>query len=193
LYVNWSEALPQVMKPGRSGLRMVLRLVCSVFHPSPGALRTVGAHLSSKLNDLGIDRHDPVVTGHGYTKVAVSHEVRVADLVVKRVDSSMHLVAALPDEVRVKIHVVVAPPLLLRPFLAPQLRTQLWRAAVGGGSAEVPIWGVHVEMGINAHTRGSLQRAGVPTKGESEEETQTRPCSMAKRVAAVRELTPSLW
>ena len=69
------------MKPGRSGIRKVLRLVCSVFHPAAGALRTVGAQLSSKLHDLGIDRHYPVVTGHRYTMVAVSHEVRVADLV----------------------------------------------------------------------------------------------------------------
>lgn len=53
--------------------------------------------------------------------------------------------------------------------------------------------GCHIEMGINAHIREPLQRAGIPTTGDSEEETHTRPCSMAKRVAVVRELTPSLW
>jgi hypothetical protein len=77
-------------------------------------------------------------------------------------------------------------------YFARLLRTQLWRVVVAGGSAEVPIWGVRLELGIYAHTRGSLQRAGMPTTGDSEEEIQTRPCSMAKRVAAVRELTPSL-
>jgi hypothetical protein len=52
----------------------------------------------------------------------------------------------------------------------------------------MPIWGAHIEMGINAHIR-ELQRG----QGYLERETQRRPCSNAERVAAVRELTPSLW
>ena len=42
-------------------------------------------------------------------------------------------------------------------------------------------------MGIYAHKENRRER------GHLERESQTRPCSKAKRVAAVRELTPSLW
>jgi hypothetical protein len=50
-------------------------------------------------------------------------------------------------------------------------------------------------MGLNAHTH-----KGTPTESEDAYKRslrargcQRRPCSKAKRVAAVRELTPSLW
>jgi hypothetical protein len=60
----------------------------------------------------------------------------------------------------------------------------------------MPIRGAHIAGERNwayMPTRGTLQRAGMPTIRELEEESQARPCSKAKRVAAVRELTPSLW
>jgi hypothetical protein len=56
----------------------------------------------------------------------------------------------------------------------------------------MPIWGAHIEMGINAH-KGNHRRRGCLQERCSEEESQRSRCSMAKRVAAVREFTPSLW
>src|SRR5215212_2431907 len=69
-------------------------------------------------------------------------------------------------------------------------RGELWHATVGGGSAKLPI--------IDAHKCGLEEWAYMTTKGTRERdhlerESQTRPYSTAKRVAAVRELTPSLW
>jgi hypothetical protein len=56
----------------------------------------------------------------------------------------------------------------------------------------MPIGVPILQVGGNGYKyphEGTLQRAGMPTKRES----QARSCSKAKRVAAVRELTPILW
>src|SRR5918999_433362 len=69
------------MKPGGSGLRSVLRSVCRVIRHSRAILPGVRAHASSDLHDLGVDRCDPMILGHGYAVVAVPDEVLLADLV----------------------------------------------------------------------------------------------------------------
>ncbi len=53
-----------------------------------------------------------------------------------------------------KLHLLFFPSLLARPPHAHEL----WLATAGGGSAEMPIRGAHIEMGIYAHTRGPTQR-----------------------------------
>jgi hypothetical protein len=51
---------------------------------------------------------------------------------------------------------------------------------------------------LGAHSAAEGEWAYMPTRGATERgylqrKSQTRSCSKAKRVAAVRELTPSLW
>src|SRR5215217_9581368 len=69
------------MKPGRSGLRRMLRSVCRSTRDARCTLRSVHAHLSSKLNNLGVDRCDTMVSGHADAVVAIPDEVRLAYLV----------------------------------------------------------------------------------------------------------------
>jgi hypothetical protein len=49
------------------------------------------------------------------------------------------------DPIRIEVHLVVHLFVLL-PFCvgSTTIRTQLWRATVGGGSAKTPIWGTHI-------------------------------------------------